>query len=106
MTSVKLTRVWTGETETKFGSKLKMAIKCEGFGDKWLSTFKISERMKSWKEGDTVEINITEKAGKDGTKYLNFEAGFEIPTVGNSALPTGAMTTGQATSEELEEFIF
>ena len=79
MTLVELTRTWKGEVETQYGKKKKVAVKCKELGDEWLSTFKVTPEMEAWKEGDKVEINITKKKSKDGTKtFINFEMGFMI----------------------------
>lgn len=76
MTSIKLTRVFIGIQETKFGDKEKVAVKCEQLGEEWLSTFKVTDRMRQWKEGDIVEVNITKKKSADGQKtFYNFEEG-------------------------------
>lgn len=79
MTQVKLTRVFTGTQETQYGVRDKIAIKCEQLGDEWLSTLKVTPAMKQWKDGDVVEINVTKKKSKDGTKtYYNFEEGVSL----------------------------
>lgn len=82
MTTIKLTRVWIGTQETQYGVKDKCSIKCEQLGDEWLSTLKVTPAMRGWKEGDTVEINVTKKKSKDGQKtYYNFEEGLSLGTV-------------------------
>lgn len=68
MKKVTLTRVYKGMKDTKYGSKPTVAFKCEEYGDKWISTFKVTPEMDSWKEGDTVSVNITEKNG-----FTNFD---------------------------------
>lgn len=68
MKKVKLTRIYKGMKETKYGNKPTVALKCEEYGDKWISTFKVTPEMDTWKEGDTVTINITEKNG-----FMNFD---------------------------------
>ena len=68
MTKITLTRVWKGMKETKFGSKPSVAIKCQEHGDKWLSTFKTTPAMDVWKEGDVVEVFVSEKNG-----FMNFD---------------------------------
>lgn len=79
MTTIKLTRVWLGTQETQYGIKDKCSIKCEQLGEEWLSTLKVTPAMRGWKEGDTVEINVTKKKSKDGTKtYYNFEEGLSL----------------------------
>lgn len=79
MTTIRLTRVWLGTQETQYGIKDKCSIKCEQLGDEWLSTLKVTPAMREWKEGDIVEINVTKKKSKDGTKvYHNFEEGISL----------------------------
>jgi hypothetical protein len=79
MTTIKLTRVWLGTQETQYGIKDKCSIKCEQLGEEWLSTLKVTPAMRNWKEGDTVEINVTKKKSKDGQKtYYNFEEGISL----------------------------
>ena len=74
MTKVTITRVFKGMKETKYGSKLSVGIQTKENGEgKWLSTFKTTPEMENWKEGDVVEINITENKG-----FLNFDTG--LPT--------------------------
>lgn len=72
---VKLTKIYTTNKD-KAGNDLKskkgapytrMSIKTEQHGDKWISGFKNKDNA-HWKEGDTVEVNITESG-----QYLNFE---------------------------------
>lgn len=45
----------------------RMSIKCNEYGDKWISGFQ-NKSNQNWKEGDTVEVIITQKG-----EYLNFE---------------------------------
>lgn len=79
MEKVKLTKIYTTDKD-KQGNALKskkgfpytrMSIKCEQYGDQWISGFQ-NEGNKEWKEGDEVEIIKTENT-KDGKTYLNFE---------------------------------
>lgn len=79
MEKIKITKIYTTDKD-KLGNPLKskkgfpytrMSIKCEQFGDQWLSGFQNADN-KEWKEGDEVEIIKTENS-KDGKIYLNFE---------------------------------
>ena len=70
MIQVKLKKVWVGMKETKFGEKEQVAIQTTTHGDKYLSTFKVTPEMKTWKVDDVVEINVTQKG-----EYLNFDTG-------------------------------
>lgn len=82
MTTIKLTRVWLGTQETQYGIKDKCSIKCEQLGEEWLSTLKVTPAMRNWKEGDTVEVNVTKKKSKDGVKtFYNFEEGLSLGAV-------------------------
>lgn len=65
---VTLTRVYKGTKETKFGVKPVVALKTVEYGDKWLSTFKITKEMDNWKEGDkiTLDVEVTDK-------FINFK---------------------------------
>lgn len=82
MTTIKLTRVWLGTQETQYGIKDKCSIKCEQLGEEWLSTLKVTPAMRGWKEGDTVEVNVTKKKSKDGVKtFYNFEEGLSLGAV-------------------------
>ena len=88
MEKVKITKIFRGEAETKFGVKPKVGSKTDKHGDKWLSTFKV-QGTENWKEGDTVEIATEEKNG-----YLNFSL---------NASPTAAL---EARIQALEEKVF
>lgn len=68
MSKVTLTRVFRGPKETKFGTKDSVAFQCSEYGAKWISTFKVTPEMKNWKEGDVVEVNISERNG-----FMNFD---------------------------------
>jgi hypothetical protein len=104
MTQVKLTRVWTGTQETQYGIRDKMSIKCEQLGEEWLSTLKMTPSMKQWKEGDTVEINVTKKKSKDGQKtFYNFEEGLSL---GAGLSPMPSQPKEQIIQIEEEEDIF
>lgn len=82
MTAIKLTRIWNGTQETPYGIRDKMSIKCEQLGEEWLSTLKVTPAMRQWKEGDTVEVNVTKKKSKDGVKtFYNFEEGVSLGAV-------------------------
>lgn len=65
--TVTITKVYKGMQETKFGDKPKVAIKTQEYGDKYLTTFKVTSAMDSWKEGDKVTINVEKKGD-----FLNF----------------------------------
>lgn len=76
---VKITKIYTTDKD-KQGNALiaksgrpytRLSIKTQEYGDKWISGFKGKESG-TWREGDTVEVNITEKQTGDKT-YLNFE---------------------------------
>lgn len=102
MTTIKLTRVWLGTQETQWGIKDKCSIKCEQLGEEWLSTLNVTPAMRGWKEGDTVEVNVTKKKSKDGQKtYYNFEEGVSL---GGS--PTPPQPKEQVIQIEEEEDIF
>ena len=44
----------------------KLSVKCQEYGDKWLSGF-ANKRNEGWKEGDVVEVEVEEKDG-----FLNY----------------------------------
>lgn len=74
---VTLTRVYRDDQErtSASGKKYrKMSIKTSLHADRWISGFQNSA-TKDWKEGDTVELTITQsdKKDKEGRPYLNFE---------------------------------
>ena len=71
MEKLKIERLFKGKKETKFGEKDTVAIKVSSpkYADKWISTFK-TKGTESWKEGDEVEITVTEKNG-----FYNFDVG-------------------------------
>lgn len=79
MSRVTLVRVFRGPKETKFGTKDSVAFKCVEYGEKWISTFKVTPEMKDWKEGDVVEVNISERNG-----FMNFDTA-PNPTAGLEA---------------------
>jgi hypothetical protein len=76
-TKVKITRIARSEKD-KDGKELislkngkpytKISLKTEQFGDKWLGGFGNTSNS-LWKEGDTVDIQVTESNG-----YLNFNS--------------------------------
>lgn len=102
MTTIKLSRVWFGTQETQWGIKDKCSIKCEQLGEEWLSTLKVTPAMRGWKEGDTVEVNVTKKKSKDGAKtFYNFEEGLSL---GGS--PSQPMPSKPKEEELPEEDIF
>lgn len=89
MTAIKLTRVWFGTQETQYGIKDKCSIQCEQLGTEWLSTLKVTPTMRTWKEGDTVEVNVTKKKSKDGAKtFYNFEEGMSLGTMAAPQQPS------------------
>lgn len=76
MEKIKIERIFRGKQETKFGEKDKLALKIVGgkyIDNKgqpaWVSTFK-TKGTEHWKEGDEVEITITENKG-----FFNFDIG-------------------------------
>lgn len=79
MNKITITRVFTSDKDqqgvpfkTKDGKPYtKLLLKATEYGDNWLSGFQ-NARNSSWKEGDTVEVLITTKVGKDGKTYYNF----------------------------------
>lgn len=80
MAKATITRLFKGMKETKYGSKPSVSLKCVEYGDKWISTFKVTPQIDEWKEGDVVEINVTENKG-----YLNFDTGTPSATAGLEA---------------------
>lgn len=76
MEKVKITRIYRTDKD-KNGNHLvsqktgrpysKCSIKCEQYGDKWIGGFS-NQTNQSWKEGDEVEIEITQNGN-----YLNFK---------------------------------
>ena len=95
MASVKITRIFRGDKETKFGLRNSVGIKTVEFGDKWVSGLfdpaKGKNGTEDWKDGDTVEIFTTEKDG-----YVNFTL---KPKVGD----TSAL---ESRIKKLEEAVF
>lgn len=76
---VTLTKIYTTNKD-KQGNELKskkgvpytrMSIKTKEHGEDWISGFQNTEN-REWKEGDTVEVIIEEKAGNNGVIYKNF----------------------------------
>lgn len=103
MTTIKLTRVWLGTQETQYGIKDKCSIKCEQLGEEWLSTLKVTPAMRQWKEGDTVEVNVTKKKSKDGVKtFYNFEEGISL----GGAMPSQPFKPKEEVVQLEEEDIF
>lgn len=75
MTKLKITNISRKDTD-KEGNKLfgkngrpytRLGIKTVEYGSKWLSGFGRQDN-ESWKEGDTVEVEVEEKG-----EYLNFK---------------------------------
>lgn len=55
------------KTSAKSGKPFEsVGIKCQEYGDRWISGFGRADN-KSWKVGDTVDVNVEEKG-----EYLNF----------------------------------
>ena|SRR3990167_3202080 len=82
LTKTKLTRVYITDKDKqgnplmgKFGPYKKIAIKTEAHSDKWLSGFisKSTDVTNSWREGDIVNITITENG-----QWLNFRPATKI----------------------------
>jgi len=68
MATVTITRISRKDKVSKAGKPfVSLGIKCEEYGDKWLSGFGRKDNA-NWKEGDTVEIEV-----KQVGEYLNFE---------------------------------
>lgn len=78
--TVTLTRVYRSDKDTKFGVRNSVGIKTNEYGDKWLSSLfdpsKGKNGTEDWKEGDTVNIFISEKDG-----YLNFTLKAKAPSL-------------------------
>ena len=65
--TVTLTATYRKQRTSKAGKPFtSLGIKCEEYGDKWLSGFD-NNATKSWKEGDKVEVIVEQKG-----EYLNF----------------------------------
>ena len=76
MEKLKIERIYRGKKETKFGEKGTIALKVasqkylgKDGQPAWISTFK-TKGTEHWKEGDEVEITITENKG-----FFNFDIG-------------------------------
>ena len=65
---VTITRVFRGTKETKFGEKATVAIKTVEYGDRWVSTFKVTPDMDSWKEGMKIKLDI-----EVTDRFINFQ---------------------------------
>ena len=50
----------------------RLGLQTKEHGTKWLSGFD-NYTTKNWKEGDTVDVEVTKVSGKDGKEYLNFK---------------------------------
>lgn len=50
----------------------RVAIKVKEMGDDWISGFG-SNRNQNWKEGDVVELEISQKYAPNGKVYNNFK---------------------------------
>jgi hypothetical protein len=79
MQKITLTKVFRNDKDkegkplmTKAGKPYtKLALKCEEYGESWLSGFD-SSKTSSWKEGDVVEVVVSSKISGDKT-FFNFE---------------------------------
>lgn len=72
LTLTKVFRATTNRDGTPLVSKngkpyTRLLLKAEKYGDKWISGFGNSSNA-SWKDGDTVEVQVTQNGD-----YLNFE---------------------------------
>ena len=64
---VTITKIYDKERTSKAGKPfISRAIKTNEHGEKWLSGFKGKEN-EGWREGDTVEVEITQNG-----EYLNY----------------------------------
>lgn len=69
MEKVTIEKIYTKERLSKDGKPFtSLAIITKEHGTRWISGFK-NDITKNWKEGDVVEITITQNG-----EYLNFEA--------------------------------
>lgn len=65
---VQITQINRSNKTSKTGRPFEsLGIKTKEHGDRWLSGFGRADN-KSWKVGDTIEVNVVEKGD-----YLNFE---------------------------------
>lgn len=94
MSSVKITKIFRKDVETRFGIKPKVGIMTEEHGEKWLSTFK-TKGTEDWVEGMTVEVEVSEKGG-----FLNFNP---VVKGGATANVTPAL---EARVKKLEDAVF
>jgi len=92
MEKIKITKIFRGKQETKFGEKDKIGLKTEQYGDKWVSSFQ-TKGTENWKEGDEVEVFIEKKGD-----YVNFTL---APKVGGTDL-SGV----EARLKKLEDKVF
>lgn len=68
MEKVTITKIFTKDRVSQAGKPFtSLSILTEEYGEKWISGFK-NEQTKNWREGDIVDIKITQKG-----EYLNFE---------------------------------
>lgn len=71
-----ITKVFRKQETSKDGKPYtRLAIKTQERGDRYLSGFG-NKWNENWKEGDVVEIEVTEATAKDkqGRPYLNFRS--------------------------------
>ena len=50
----------------------RLGLQTKEHGTSWLSGFD-NYTTKNWKEGDTVDVEVTKVSSKDGKEYLNFK---------------------------------
>ena len=65
---VKITHINRSNKTSKAGKPYEsVGIRCVEYGERWINGFGRADN-KSWKVGDTVDVNVVEKGA-----YLNFE---------------------------------
>ena len=96
---VTLTRVFTEEKVSPKTNKAytSMSIKTEEHGDTWLSGF-MGDENRAWKDGDIVEVDITERE-YNGKTYYNFS----VPGASKGKGGSGAMKALADRVSKLEE---
>ena len=105
MVAIKLNKVWVGKQETKYGEKDKCAIKFDQFGDKWISTFKVTDNMRTWKEGDTVNVTLTKKVTPTG-EFINFEEELTFDGLGTKPVAQVQSSPKEEEIDITKDFIF
>lgn len=76
MEKLTITKIFTKQEKSKEGKPYtRLAIKTDKYNDRWLSGFG-NKFNDNWKEGDVVEVEVTEATAKDknGKPYLNFRS--------------------------------